>query len=439
MNGRPRRAVSLALAAALLAPPRAFGDEPAAGLVLYNGRIFIAPGRYAEAVAVEGRRVAAVGGSEALLARARPGTRRIDLSGRAVVPGFHDAHVHFLEGALQDNPGDPGKAMEKALGLARSVGVTSLSGPFGGDARPELEFWTAMHRQGKATLRCWLWGNLDAPSDFLAAREQYSASLPPERFHWSGLKGRVDGDFDPWTAALLEPYGDRPQSRGRMRYAPTELKDLVARGRETGLAVHLHAIGDRAVRAALGACASFMGKNPKAGAGEVPAPCVIEHADLTSKPDLERLAALGIVVSVQPSRKSAPGADVVHPRRLGPRGARTFAVRSLQAAGVPLAFGSDWPVMPLDPLLGLHAAASGGPAEERISMEEAIVHYTAGPARAAGAGRELGLIQPGYLADLVVFDRDLLSLSGADILEARVDATIFDGKVVYSRVDARGF
>lgn len=417
-----RASALLALVLAAAAPSRA------SDLILYDGKVFLAPGRYAQAVAVKGGRITEVGDSKELLSRAGPRTRRIDLSGRAVVPGFHDAHVHFSEGALQSSRLDPAAAMEAALLTARSLGVTSLSGPLEGDGRRELDFWAEMQRQDKTTLRRWLWGSLDAPSDFEALRKEYSRLLPADRFHWSGLKGWVDGDFDGWTAALLEGYADKPRSRGRMRYAPWELKDLVARGRDLGYSVHLHAIGDRAVRAALDACSPGATGAPR---------CAIEHADLTAESDRARFAARGVVASVQPVRSTGRG-DALAPR-LGPSASRAFSLKSLQSAGAPLAFGSDWPDQALDPVPNLFAAAAGADPDERISLEEAVVHYTAGSARAAGADRELGLVRAGYLADLVVFDRDLFSLSGKAILEARVDATIFDGRIVYARVDARGF
>lgn len=420
-------------AAALLALLCAAAPSRASDLILYNGKVFVAPGKYADAVSVSGGRIAAVGESKKILARAGRRTRLIDLAGRAVTPGFHDAHVHFWEGA-QLSTGAGAGALEAAVAEARRHGVTSVSGILAGDGLRELEAWEALEREGKATLRYFMWGRLDAPADFTDAKERFSALLPPEKFRWSGLKGWVDGDFTVWTAALLEPYSDRSESRGAMRRSPRELLRMVRRGRELGFSIHLHAIGDRAVRAAVDACAG----------GLRPAPCVIEHADLVADADVRRLASLGIVASVQPSRMIETGGTESNPSRLGPRRSATFALKSLQAAGVALAFGSDWPDRPLNPLVGLSSAVGARPPggegpDERLTMEEAVAHYTAGGARAAGAERELGAIRPGYRADLVVFDRDLFSLSASEVLEARVDLTIFDGAVVYERVDGQAF
>lgn len=432
-----RAALLLAAGAWAAAVPAAAAD-----LVLYNGKVFLAPGRYAQALAVEGGRVAAVGDDAKILARARPGTRRIDLAGRAVTPGFHDSHVHFWMGAHQAAAPGAGAGLEAAVRLARTLGVTSISGILEGDGRRELEAWADLHRRGEATLRYWMWGRLEAPAEFLASREKYSSRLPADRFHWSGLKGWVDGDFDGRSAALLEPYSDSTDFRGSMRHSPRDLARLALQGRDLGFSVHLHAIGDRAVRAALGACAVILEGGAATGSTAGAAPCVIEHADLVAEEDRARFAASGVVASMQPSRRVELEGSAYRPQRLGPRHRAVFALRSLQSAGVPLAFGSDWPDRTLDPLAGLAAAVAprGSSSEtggEALTLEEAVAHYTAGGARAAGAQGELGSLLPGYRADLVVFDRDLFALPPGRVREARVDATIFDGKVVYERVDAR--
>ena len=430
-----RAAAVLALAWTAAAPVRA------SDLILYNGNIFVSPGRHARALAVAGNRISAVGEDAEVLRKARPETRLVDLAGRAVTPGFHDAHVHFSEGARSSRPEVGG--MEGAVREARRLGVTSISGLLEGDGVSELEFWAEQQRLGQATLRYWMWGDLGAPEGFLAAKQRFSPRLPADRFHWSGLKGYVDGDFADRSAALIDAYSDMPDSRGVLRLSPRELRRAVVRGREAGLSVHLHAIGDRAVRVALDACSAVLEEGSRKRGAGVPAPCVIEHADLFAPEDLRRFAASGAVASMQPGRMTADDEDRRYPERLGPRARRTFALKSLQASGAELAFGSDWPDKPLDPLLGLFAATTqpgpGGSSGERISLEEAIAHYTRGSARAVGAERELGVIRPGFLADLVVFDRDLFALPGAELLKARVDATIFDGKVVHVRVDARGF
>ncbi|MDP3544163.1 MAG: amidohydrolase family protein [Elusimicrobiota bacterium] len=428
---------AVALCALLWAAPARASD-----LILHNGKVFIAPGEYADAVAVSGARITAVGAGEELLARAGPRTRLIDLAGRAVTPGFHDAHVHFWDGAQLSSGAGAGNPLEEAVASARRLGVTSVSGILEGDR--ELEAWAELQRAGKATLRYWMWGRLDAPADFTASRERFSSRLPPEKFRWSGLKAWVDGDFDGWTAALFEPYSDKGESRGSMLRSPRDLLRLVRRGRELGYSVRLHAIGDRAVRAAVRACAGASERAPWTPSGGAPAPCVIEHADLVAEADRTRLASLGIVASMQPSRMIEAGGGERHPSRLGARRRGAFALKSMQAAGVALAFGSDWPDRTLNPLAGLSAAVARhgegeeGP-DESLTLEEAVSHYTAGAARAAGAGRELGVIRPGYRADLVVFDRDLFSLPSGEILKARVDVTIFDGEIVYERVDAGKF
>jgi predicted amidohydrolase YtcJ len=216
---------------------------------------------------------------------------------------------------------------------------------------------------------------------------------------------------------------------------------MVRRANAAGLAVAIHAIGDAANRAALDAIAGAQ------GAAGVPAldlkvPNRIEHVQLLHGHDVPRLAALGVVASMQPIHATSDMemADCYW----GERCALAYAWRSVLDAGAALAFGSDCPIETLDPLAGIHAAvtrrrADGSPGPEgwipaqRLSVAEAVRAYTLGAARASGEERRKGSLAPGKLADLVVLSHDIFEIEPMEILEARVEITVLGGRVVYER------
>jgi predicted amidohydrolase YtcJ len=257
----------------------------------------------------------------------------------------------------------------------------------------------------------------------------------------AGAKIFLDGVLEGGTAALLEPYLDRPEWRGELR-APSadSLAALVAALQSAGLAAHFHAIGDRAVRVALDAVAAA-----RDDARASQARHVIAHLQLVDAADLPRFAELGVVAAFQPlwAQRDAYITELTEPR-LGPeRWGRLYPIASVLATGGAVAAGSDWPVTTMDPLDAIEVAvtrrnesAPAGEAwipTERISVDDAVRAYTAGGAYAAGLEDESGTITVGRLADLVVLDGDIFALDPVRISDARVDVTVLEGRVVYRR------
>jgi len=312
------------------------------------------------------------------------------------------------------------------------------------DASPaeQLDLWRELNKSGEFTVRYFLYGKLEDPAGFLKLKKS-AIDIPRDRLAFIGLEGFVDGRIEDRTAALLEPYFDEKTS-GALKHQTFALNAMVRRAHEAGFQVALHSAGDRAVRSALDACQ----KSEEEAKGlelVLPSyPCRIEHLALISPQDLARFAALRAVVSMQPSHLTFQREEQnFYPNRLGARARRTFAWKDVEGARALLAFGSDWPAMPFRPRVGLYAATTrrhfdGKPdggwfPGEAISLEYAVAHYTIDPARAIGLGEILGTIAPGKLADLAVFDRDLFSVDGPDLLKVQVDMTIFDGKTVFER------
>jgi predicted amidohydrolase YtcJ len=251
-------------------------------------------------------------------------------------------------------------------------------------------------------------------------------------FRVGALKLFADGALGSRTAALLEPYDDG-HGLGMVTMPRDELIAVVARAARAGCSAAIHAIGDRAVRHALDAFAAARLY------GAPPLPQRIEHVQLLHPDDLPRFAALGVRASMQPQHATSDAFAAM--AAWGGRCALAYPWRALAESGVTLAFGSDAPVEPPSPWLGLHAAVTrtrpdGTPAGgfvpgQRIGLDAALRAYTEGAAELAGHGGRLGTLEPGAEADLVVWDRDLHAAAPGELADARPAVTVLAGEIVY--------
>jgi len=216
----------------------------------------------------------------------------------------------------------------------------------------------------------------------------------------------VDGSLGSWTAALTEPYADRPTTRGELYFAADDLNAIVLAAHATGLQVALHAIGDRAVTQVLDAYEIAAQEHPRADCRHR-----VEHAELATDRDLRRAAELGVIFSM------------------------TNRLRSALKAGVALAGGSDSNITPLNPLLGIAAAMAHPNEDERLSFDEALAMFTTGAAAAAFAENDWGTLEPGKSASFAVLPRDPRSLNPEEIAATEVVATVVRGEFTYRRGD----
>lgn len=263
-----------------------------------------------------------------------------------------------------------------------------------------------------------------------------------------GFKQFMDGSLGSRTACMAEPYADQPDNRGVLRevmYASGSdqpdaghLTEMCRDAVEADLSPAIHAIGDQANRIVLDTYEQVRRSNESpSDAHRVP--LRIEHAQHLLPDDIERFATLGVVASMQPLHKADDGRYAVG--AIGIERCRTsYAFRSLIDAGAVVAFGSDWPVVSLNPMEGIHAAVTGRTLndqifvpEQNISSEQALRAYTTGAAQAAGDREKLGVIRPGALADFVILDADLLAIRAAAIRVVRVNQTFVGGRRVYAR------
>lgn len=255
--------------------------------------------------------------------------------------------------------------------------------------------------------------------------------------HWGGLKGFMDGSLGSTTAAFFDPYLDAPASRGLVVTDSASMLAWILGADSAGLQVAVHAIGDRANAHLLDFYAAV-----ERAHGARDRRFRDEHAQHLRQADIARFGQLGVIPAMQPYHAIDDGRWAwkrLDTLRL--RGA--YAFRSLLAAGAPLAFGSDWTVAPLSPLLGLYAAVTrrtldgANPAGwfpvEKITLEQALRAYTAGVAYAGFMDGKTGVLRPGMLADIVLLDGDIFATPAESLNTVRTQATIAGGRVVYER------
>ena len=538
-----------------MAADRGQPPDSARRLALVGGRIYTQdPARpLAEAVAVVGNRIVEVGSAGEALAAAGSGAERIDLRGRAVLPGFVDAHFHLLgychererlrldgtrsvaeivalvrdaanglprdawvlgrgwdrnlwpgavfptrhdldaagpdqpvmllsrdvhavwansvallrAGITRDTPDPPGgrivrdpageptgvllesageavralagrASVETSVGLLRgaqrtlnAVGITALVNFEGQRALRALDVLDAA---GELTLR--VSAGLTRQGLPGALEVGVRTGFGGERVRIGLLKLFADGALGSGTAAMLESFDDAPGDRGIATLERAELVELLRQARSGGIGVATHAIGDAAVQLVLDAAQVVRADDHPAARTQL---LRVEHAQLVHPADVARFGQLGVIASMQPIHATSD-MDVAD-RRWGARCRTAYAWRALLDSGAHLAFGTDCPVEPPDPLRGIHAAVTrqrptGEPAggwypEQCLTVAEAIRAYTLDSAVAAGLGRDLGSLAPGKLADLVVLSRDPFQVSPAELLATEIAMTVFDGRVVH--------
>jgi len=531
----------------------------AADLIVSNARIWTVNAQQpeAEALAIIGERIVAVGSDKQIATWRGPSTKVIDARGKRVLPGFNDAHLHFVQAGLQldqvqltdarspeefaariaaqarkrgegewvlggdwdeqnwnpprlptrelidaatpstpvfvnrhdghealansqalklagitaqtkappggeivrDARGEPTgvlkdaamdlvdkvvpqptpeqrrTAAKRALAHAASLGVTSVQhmNPERGDVAAYA--WLA--ERGELTARIY-----NAPMETSwedQARIGLRRAFGSTFLRLGAVKGYADGSLGSATAWFFEPFLDAA-GNGLVSAEMQDLKAFRARligADAAGLQLCIHAIGDQAISSVLDTFSEIEKTN---GARE--RRWRIEHLQHVAPKDFERLERLSVVASMQPYHAIDDGQWAE--RRIGPERAKTtYAFRTLLDRGVRLAFGTDWSVAPLNPLLGLFAAVTretldgkhpgGWVPEQKITLAEAVEAYTLGSAFAEFQEKDKGTLAPGKLADLVVLSADIFRIDPHALRDAKVDLTMVGGKIVFQR------
>jgi predicted amidohydrolase YtcJ len=338
---------------------------------------------------------------------------------KAIPPRTHEQRLRAARGALKH---------------AASLGVTSVQHM--NPEFPDVAAYSELAEKGELTTRIYA---VPMETDW---RDQSKVGL---RHAWGSsylrlgaVKGYADGSLGSRTAYMFEPFTDDPGNRGLLSdemHPPSAMRDRLMEADAAGLQLRVHAIGDRAVSMTLDIFADIEKEH-----GYHDQRFAIEHAQHMAQKDFERFAKLHVIASMQPYHAIDDGRWAE--TRLGHERARySYAWRSFLDHGVTLAFGTDWPVAPLDPMLGIYAAVTratldgknpgGWIPEEKITLPEAIEAYTIGAAFAEFQENEKGSITPGKLADMVIVSDNIFDLKPEAIRNVKVKTTILGGKVVY--------
>jgi hypothetical protein len=315
---------------------------------------------------------------------------------------------------------------ELAIADAVSHGITSVQ-----DFSDWEDFlvFEDMEKEGALKVRITEWLPFKDPlSELIKMRTHHDLDDP--MLHTGFLKGFMDGSLGSRTAAMKAPFADDPKNSGLPQYTQAQLNAMAVERAKAGFQLGFHAIGDKAAAMALDAYAqpgiSTTARNR------------IEHAQVVDPADIPRFKQLGVIASMQPNHLLT---DMNWAEdRLGPtRAAYSYAWKAFLDAGVPLAFGTDYPVEPVTPFRGLYAAVtrmneSGTKAyypENKITRGQALYTYTQGSAYAEFAEKHKGKLAPGFDADFVLVDRDLYKVDAPAILKTNVLETFVAGKQTY--------
>ena len=309
-----------------------------------------------------------------------------------------------------------------------------------------VETYAALRARGELeahTVLALTWDNargLEQVSDLLAAAERARS----QKLDVRTIKFFVDGVLAQRTAALIEPYADQQGLRGELQIAPAVLTEAMVQLDARGFQLHVHAIGDHAVRSTLDALALVEARN-----GRKDRRPLISHTNLVAAEDWKRFAELGVIAVFQPLWARLEEYMRMTAVRVGPqRMEHMYPSASLQRAGARAAYGSDWAVASANPLEGIGVAlthrdpgAASGEAlspAERVTLEQAIESYTLTAAYASYKDDVSGSLEIGKSADLVVLDCDLFKIPVVEIAKTRVLLTLYAGRAVHGDVSAVG-
>jgi predicted amidohydrolase YtcJ len=546
-------------------PVAAQKRPPSADTIVVHAKIYTLNSKrpWAEALAIRGDRIVAVGSSADISKLQSKNTKVIDARGHLVLPGFTDCHIHFLDGSFslgrvnlegargvaeiqqrlreygakhpgsgwilgrgwnyamfpsslpdkkildevfpdrpaflegydghtywanskalalaqitKDTPNPPngiivrdpqtgeatGALKENAQSLVAAVlpkptrgeklaalrtgihwanenGLTRVHSA-GGDFE-EFDLYDELLRHGDLSLRFYISYFQDPPE----LRPQDISAIEEARKKYTGdwlsagaVKFMVDGVIESHTAAMLEPYTDEPSLKGKLFWDPEKYKSAIAELDKRGLQLFTHAIGDYGIRTALDAYENTEEINHRSNRRPR-----IEHIESVSAVDIPRFGKLGVIASMQPLH-SYPDDDTLNvwARNIGPdRAGRAWVWKSIANDGGQLAFGSDWPVVTLNPFEGIQTAVTRQTSEglpkdgfvpsQRLSVAEAIRGYTLGAAFAGFREKTEGSLEPGKLADLIILSQNLFEVDPHTINETKILTTVAGGRVVFQQ------
>lgn len=331
--------------------------------------------------------------------------------------------------------------LQTFLDQAAKLGVTSVNNLYGTEMNRKLDdfqLFRDFEEKGDLTVRIHL---LPALNGDLEEAKRLRDTYGSDMLRMTGLKQFIDGVITGYTACLLGPYADDPSTCGSTAFPPDVIKEWVVEADREGFQIRFHAIGEGAIRLALDAFEEAQMANGKRDSRHC-----IEHVEVIHPEDVNRFAKLGVIASMQPEHMAQSERGVYTSRIGTEREQYVFALNTLKESGAVLALGSDYPIASLQPMLEIYRAitridSSGHPKNvwhphERLTLADALRAYTWGSAYGSFREHELGTLEIGKLADLIVLDRNLFAVPAEHILETQVQLTIVNGNIVYENAMA---
>ncbi|MFI5098374.1 MAG: amidohydrolase [Candidatus Acidiferrales bacterium] len=330
-------------------------------------------------------------------------------------------------------------ALRAGMKWANQNGITRVHSA-GGDFE-ELDLFNELRAEGQLSVRFYIAYFLNPPelrSEDLEAIEQARKKYHDEWINTNAVKFMLDGVVESHTAAFLEPYSDDPSTKGALFWDPEKYKGAVAALDKRGLQLFTHAIGDYAIRTALDAYEFANTQNHTKDRRSR-----VEHIEDISKADIPRFGKLGVIASMQPLH-AYPDADTldVWAKAIGAeRASRAWVWKSILESGGRYCFGSDWPVVTLNPWEGIQTAVTRQTSEgkpvggfvpsQRLTVAQAVNGYTLGAAYAGHREKTEGSIEVGEVADVIIVSKNIFEIDPHRIGDTKVTTTIVGGKIVY--------
>ena len=316
---------------------------------------------------------------------------------------------------------NPKEDIERALKHAAKLGLTGIHT---GSYLDEIDVYKELRDEEKLTLRVYGWLPISRLDEYI--EKGIKQGQGDEMVKVGFLKCYIDGTIGVRSALMFEPFAEEPGNTGLAQMEEEEFYDLVEKAHKNGYQIGVHAIGDKAVHWVLNAVERAQDKHGKKGLRHR-----VEHNTVNILPDTQRFRELGVIASMQPT---ITGGEMYKRQRLGiERARRVDMVRTLLTKGAVLCWGTDWPVSQINPMFNLYELVTRIYPEQRLTMFEAIKHYTMGSAYASFEEDIKGSLEAGKLADMIVLSKDLFRIDPKDIPKTEVLTTIVGGKIVYDK------
>lgn len=322
------------------------------------------------------------------------------------------------------------------LDEAAKYGVTSVNDLYLSRAHEGLEGYSVfkeLEENDELTTRIHLYPPLNGD---LAAAKEFKENFTSSKLKMAGLKQFIDGVVTGYTAYMLDPYKDKPETRGEIGFSEEQLQEWVTAADKEGYQIKFHTIGDGAVRLGLDLYENAQKENGRRDSRHT-----LEHIEVVSTDDIPRFKELGVMPSVQPYHMALMPRESHTERVTEEKFPYLYVNATFFNEGIVMPYSSDYPIIPLNPMLGLYHAVTRKDytledtwnEQEKISLAQALKAYTYGSAYSVFRENEIGTIEKGKLADIVILDRNLFDVPEREILDTTVEVTIVDGQIVYEK------